>query len=291
MSRAHIRIDLPPLLILVAAFTIAPSASADTLWTNALPTTNLNSAAGSNRSNVAPVYGSLCDANTGNCDSGAGPITGATNPYILGDQFVLSGTTNTITQVTIYEVGNTPTSGAIDDPTDEFNSITLYIGADHTNLTNVSSSYSFQQVQYTGGLDYESINSTGTFFPIFAITFSGLNFSAGGPGVYDFAIGADPKANNTFALLASDSSLSGSEQDSSVFAPDNGFLFFFDEGSGPLSTYQYGPGFISNYNNGADANVIIEGIATPEPSTLATLGIGLLAAGFLQRRRLQNRPL
>jgi len=269
---------------------ILPSVFADTLWTNPLPTTNLNSAAGSSRSNVAPVYGSLCDPGTGNCDSGNGAITGTTNPYILGDQFVLSGTTNTITDVTVYEVGNTPTSGTIDNPTDEFSDITLFIGADQAALTSISSSYSFQQVQYNGTTDYESVNTAGDFFPIFAITFSGLNVNLG-PGTYDFAIGATPIGGNTFALLMSDPSLSGPSEDSASLSPNNGFLYYFDDGNGPIAGYQYGPGSISNYNNGADANVIISGTATPEPSTLAMLGMGLLAAWAGLRRRSSVRPL
>jgi hypothetical protein len=53
-----------------------------------------------------------------------------------------------------------------------------------------------------------------------------------------------------------------------------------------VATYQYAPGSITSYTNGADVNVIIEGSpSVPEPSTFALLGIGLAGASAGLRRR------
>jgi hypothetical protein len=278
-----IRWNAVPILFLLASSALVPMASGTNVWTNALPTTNLNSAAGSNRSNVAPLYGSMCDANISTCPGGTNA------PYILGDQFNLTGPTN-ISQVTVFEVGNVATDGASgvspDTPADEFSAITLYLGADGSSLANISSSYSAFQVQYNFSTNYESIGSPGTFYPIFAITFSGLNVNLLG-GLNDFAIGATPIGGNVFALHASDPLLSGAEEDSSTVTP-NGFLYYFYDGSGgaPIATYQYTPGSINGYNNNADANVLIVGTAiTPEPSTFGLFGMGLAAVCLGLRRR------
>ena len=281
MSLNIIRSSHSRLLAILAA-SLAPSiASAATVWSNPLPTGNLNSAAGSNRSNAAPIYGSLCDplVPPNNC-SGVGPQS-PSEPYILGDQFNVGANTN-ITSVTVYEVGNSPTSGTINTPDQEFRNISLFLGADQTPLTLVSSTYTFQRVQYNGTTDYESLNTNGLFFPIYSITFSGLNFLVG-PGLNDFAIGATPIGNNTFALHTSDPTLSGPTEDSASLSP-NGFLYFFDDPT-PDAAFQYSPGSISNYSNGADANVSILGDVVPEPGTIGLLGLGLAGLRLLQRKR------
>src|SRR5690348_12758829 len=93
------------------------------LFANLLPTINFNGPPSTTRVNVAPVYNAppLMNPNS------------ITENYILGDQFLLSQSTNTITSVTIFEVGNAPTTStgaAIDTPDTEFNNLSLYLGPD-----------------------------------------------------------------------------------------------------------------------------------------------------------------
>jgi hypothetical protein len=283
-------------LLLLTVLAVLPPASAETLWTNALPTN------GNTGFDAAPVYGSECDTNISTCPGGT------TEPYILGDQFTLSDS-DTVTSVTIYEVGNqvtTATGIPGDTPNTEFSSLSLYIGPDGSSLGSAVGALSgsalgaaSSQVCYSGtcgsgGVNFQSINAgeSSDYFAIYAVTFSGLNVSLG-PGEYDFAIGATPIGGNTLALLTSDPANSGtSEEDSASLIPNNGFLFFFYDGTGgsPLATYQYAPGSITSYTNGADVNVIIEGSpSVPEPSTFGPIGIGLAGVWAGLRRRARRR--
>ncbi len=261
-------------LTLLAALAVLPSVYGDTLWTDALPTN------GNSGYDAAVLQGSF------------GPPVG---PYILGDQFSLAGESD-ITSVTVYEVGNATVrefpDNATDYPTMEFSDISLYLGADGTDLTDVSDSYSYTQVQY-GSQNYESINSSGTYYPIFAITFSGLNVDLAA-GLNDFAISATPIGGNTFALLMSDPAHSGigNTEDSTGLSPNNDFVYYTFDGTSWIATYQYAPGSVSNYTaSGAlDANSIILGspVTTPEPSTLGLFGMGLAGVWVGLRRRARN---
>src|SRR5689334_4190088 len=106
ISRRHMSVWL----LLIVILSARPCFSTSTLFANFLPTSNLNGfPASATRSNVAPIYDS------------PPLVNGSGNPesYILGDQFLLTGSSNTITSVTIYEVGNattTSTGTAIDTP-------------------------------------------------------------------------------------------------------------------------------------------------------------------------------
>ena len=137
-----------PLAIALATVSIAPAAPI--IFQRQLPTTNLNNAAGANRSNAAPIQGSF---------SGV--------PYVLGDDFNLSGVGSfTIDSISVYMVTNTLAG----TPSSEFSAIQLYGGVDAA-LSLRSSTYSASKVQYAGGLDYQSLNSS-TFFSLVARRFA-----------------------------------------------------------------------------------------------------------------------
>ncbi|MGA2114951.1 MAG: PEP-CTERM sorting domain-containing protein [Bryobacteraceae bacterium] len=269
--------------LLALALVCTVSARAGVLYSNPLPNTHINTGAG--QSDIAPVYSSEPDPNI---------LGSPSEPFILGDQFSLSGGTNSITSFTIYEVGNVATSeygSATDNPTQEFSALDLYVGADQADLSLASTSYTYSQVQFSDGENYQSINSPYDYYPIFAITFSvsGLTLPA---GVYDFAVGDQPIGDNTFALLmGATNGYSGGDGTQTL---GNGFYYYLPDGSAsgpPKATYKYGPGNgdISGYRNRneVDALAIVNGTVAPEPSTFAFLALGLGGLVTELRRRVR----
>ena len=228
---------------------LASSLSAGVIFERALPTANLNNAAGANRSNISWAPGD--------------------NTYILGDDFTL-GSDSVINSLSVWEVSN---NGS---PTTEFGSLSLYAGADDGGvgaLSLISSSYTPSLVS---GYQYQG--SSGTFYDVYKITFSGLNLSATGGVLYDFGIGATPGTESSLFLHASNAPLSGSTQDGA-----DGFYLGY---TGPPYTLAY---VIDSNGNGfdksSDINVEIDGSAVPEPATFGLLALSAGALLFLRRRR------
>ena len=219
---------------------LASSLSAGVIFERALPTANLNNAAGADRSNISWAPGD--------------------NTYILGDDFTL-GSDSVINSLSVWEVSN---NGS---PTTEFGSLSLYVGAD-PNISLISSSYTSSLVS---GYQYQG--SSGTFYDVYQITFSGLNLSAAGGVLYDFGIGATPGTESSLFLHASNAAFSGSTQDGS----DGLFLGF----TGPPYTLAY---VIDSNGNGWDksSDINVE-IAVPETAT--TFGLLAIGAGALLDRK------
>ena len=227
----------------LVALTLASSLSADVIFERALPTANLNDAAGANRSNIAWAPGD--------------------STYILGDDFTLASD-SVVNSLSVWEVSN---NGI---PTTEFGSLSLYAGAD-PHLSLISSIYSSSLVS---GYQYQG--SSGAFYDVYKITFSGLNWSVPGGVLYDFGIGATPGTQSSLYLHGSNAALSGSTQDGA----DGLYLGF----TGPPYTLAY---VIDSNGNGWDksSDINVE-IAVPETAT--TFGLLAIGAGALLslRRRL-----
>jgi hypothetical protein len=232
----------------LVALTLASSLSAGVIFERALPTANLNDTAGANRSNVSWAPGD--------------------SSYILGDDFTLASD-SVINSLSVWEVSN---NGA---PTTEFGSISLYAGAD-PNLSLISSIYSSSLVS---GYQYQG--SSGAFYDVYKITFSGLNWSVPGGVLYDFGIGATAGTESSLFLHGSNAALSGSTQNGA----DGVFLGF----DGPPYSYTFAidsaAGEVPLWDKSSDINVEIDGSAVPEPATFGLLAIGAGAFLVLRRRR------
>ena len=236
-------------LVALVALTLAPSLSANLLFQRALPTANLNDAAGANRSNISWAPGD--------------------STYILGDDFTLASD-SVVDSISVWEVSN---GGS---PTTEFGSISLYTGADNGGIGALS----FISSSYTSSLvpGYQYQGSSGALYDVYEITFAALNLSLAGNVLYDFGIGATPGTESSLFLHASNAGFSGSTQDGA-----DGFFLGF---TGP--PYVLADVFDSNGNGwdkSSDINVEIDGTAIPEPATIGLLATCAGALLFLRRRR------
>jgi hypothetical protein len=225
-------------------------------------------------------------------------ISGAATPgfyFLVGDEFSFSDP-GVVDSITVFEVANAAVGQVGTQPTEEFTSITLYYGSggpSGTGLDMQSSAYSSDLVAYQpDDVDYEG--SSGTFYPIYALTFSNLKWSVLANTVYGFALGAVPVGENTLSIHASNavrSVASGVQQDG---ADDQYSLYYVNvsPGTGPFqwagscnSGAASQPGSCDGgFSSSTDLNVVISGILAPEPSSVTFVGAGVLGLLFAFRR-------
>jgi hypothetical protein len=261
-------------LLRVGAVLLIASASGfadQILFERDLPSNNINGPSGIGRSNYAPVV------------QGTTGLPDPNNvPFILGDDFSLSGTGGfLVNTLTLYVVLQNPG----DSLTQEISGLTLYGGADSGTIGVLSSLPTFTRVQYNGTTDYQSTASPTTFTSIYAVTFTNLNWSVVGGVDYDFALGATMIGNNTLAISASNMATSGGVQDPNPLGGTDGSYIEFFGGTPPTLSYAPFPTVPQ------DLNVVISGVNlsnngnTPEPTTFAMMGLGGLILVSLRRRR------
>jgi hypothetical protein len=258
----------------------------DVLYLNALPTMNLNDPAGNLRSNIA---------------------FGESDPTSSFDgSDVVFNTPVEIDSISIWSIASV-FGEALGQ---EFSSVTLYFRPANgiwqvletgspdasfdvaSNPNQVGSSnpdMTFTQVSYTGDVtpenSYEGDGTPGVYYPLWQNTFGGLGLDLAA-GDYQFAIngvGTNPDPDSLYGYWFTsfvNGPLSGSSQSNN---------------SGSYLRCSYadlsGPCFVENpladglWNKNADMNLEITGSATPEPASVAMLGMGILAVGCLSRRR------
>jgi hypothetical protein len=174
----------------------AVSSPATPAFDRGLPTTNLNNAAGANRSNVAWSNG---------------------NDYVSGDTFSLgtAGQKWYVSQIRTWNIGHLGQFFG-----DEFSGDTLYLGTGGISPvmsgtvglgSNVDSNpnITHTKVQYVGGADYQAQDAT--FRQIWQNDFRNVGLVANGGRTYFFGVDGTPYSYYWFNH-ASNAALSGSPQ-------------------------------------------------------------------------------
>jgi hypothetical protein len=235
----------------------APAAAQTLLFDRGLPTTNLNNAAGSNRSNVA--WG----------DNGSTSI---------GDNFTLS-TGSVLDTIRVWVIDENPTAPMA-------GAYQLWLGPDaspgissNASVTDVATSTSVTLTTYTGGIGYQG--TSGNFHNMYEVDFTGLDLDENA-GTYAFGVSGTPgEAGITTPFLeGSNGPLSGSTQ-----MGDDGVFYAFDS----TGAMDIANGFPTDsdgngWDKSSDINVQVLG-EVPEPASMAILGVGLFALGAIRRRR------
>jgi hypothetical protein len=257
---------LPAALTLVlSVFGLAtPSARADTiLFDRGLPTTNLNNAAGADRSNVA--WGE--------------PASGEASPPTasIGENFTLSQGA-TIDSLTVWVIDNSATAPS---------AFQLWLGADASpgagstaSVSEIATSpTSVTSVTYSGGSTYQG--TSGNFSNIYEVEFSGLGLTESA-GTYAFSVSGDTETGMlTPFLSASNAALGGAYQ-----IAGDGYVYAFDS-SGDMDTANGYPwGDIAGWDKTSDIDVVVAGTPVPEPASLSLFGVALIGLwGFTWARR------
>lgn len=255
------------LLVLTAAVSIASPALtfADTIvFDRGLPTANLNNAAGASRSNVAWTDS---DFATG---------------WFVGDDFTIGGTgTTVVSDLRVWVVGTT--SGTYNNNNYAGAAFSLWTGAEGalTDPLSMSSTPGVLSgpILYADSTTYQG--SSGAFLNLYALDFSGLNWTVDNATTYRFGVSALAGSSYVPVFLhASNAPLSGSPQqgaDGSYlgFDPNNWALNYTCDSGNPVTC--------GGWDKSSDINVQIA--AVPEPGSMMLFGTGLIAVATKVRNR------
>lgn len=263
----------------LATLLFASSASAGLIVDRGLPNANLNSAAESDRSNIAWAFKNEgFDDKWHSGDTFSLPATGAP----LGPSW-------RIDKLTTWFIAGAPDDNA-DPLSNAFNNISLFLGKNSgigDTIDQVESSaiigdaasaanMSISKVTYAGGADYE--RSNGELVQIWQADFTDLGtFSAGD---YMFSLAGVPD-DTLFFNHGSNAALDG--------VPSDGAdgLYWALAGSAGDPTKTIVQSFDSDGNGwdkSSDINIQVYATKVPEPTSIALMVLGLVGVASLRRR-------
>ena len=253
--RKLFKVSLVFALFFVFTFaTASHEASAGLIFDRGLPTTNLNKAAGANRSNVAWADN----------ESTSSP----TDYWLPGDDFKITG--SGLYHVDTIRVWSTDSTG-----------LSLWLGSVGGTISNIGAPSSVTPVTYTNGEGYQG--NSGAFRPIYQVDFT-LNQNVTAGTTYQVFLDGPWKLYNpdnsslgyvNAFLHASNTAFSGSPQEGA----DDTFLWLRRNGAGNVGveTWFSGPGggtsgFPSGGFPNSDGNVQVYGAPVPIPGAIWLLG-------------------
>lgn len=259
--------------ILAMAAALMASASAQVV-DRGLPNTNLNNAAIADRSNVAWAY------DYGNTGIEGDTFTMPTLPP--GQNWIINAVRTWVT------VGGQPTSGQF-GPGDEFNDLSLYMGASASNLSEVSSgnftgssttdnaNITVSQVHYASVPEPDYQTSSGSYIPIYQIDWTNLGIVASSGQTFAFApIGTAKSTSYAWFNHASNAAKGGVPADSS-----DGLIQEFDFTGHYIDTYDTNG---LGWDKSSDINVQVFATPVPEPCSMLVLA-GSAGLALLRRRK------
>ncbi len=285
------------LLISSFAFT-GVAAQASILYENALPNINLNQPAGNARSNVAFSESDPVDFFDGTSVTFSPTLLGGSSVIIssitnwsvasvlgqpLGDEFdsvyLMYRPVGGTWQVALDQNGN-PETGT---PNQFFDSV-------NPNLVNDSNpDITHTQVPYTAKVaDYESLTTAGSYFPLWQNTFTNLSLQLATGVPYEFSVwgassDADPNSEYGYWFNAYSSPsffLSGAREDDKT-----GTYLRCDATQLSNPCFVEDPFTDQTWDKRADFDIMINGIAAPEPGTFLLSGLTILLAFVIYRTR------
>lgn len=238
----------------VFAVAVAAVAPAALLFDRGLPKTNLNNAAGGERSNVA---------------------WGFVDGWFSGDDFALSG------PAPAYQVSTITTwlttSGQDDHAfSTKILSLNLWLGTAEApnSVTDTKYGYTATKVKYADGTSYQG--SSGSFLDLWQIDWltSGLVLAANTK--FNFGVSGTTIAGSTTIFNhASNAALGGLTADGA-----DDLFSGWDSTGGDFGTVN---SMGNGWDKSSDINVMVAGEPVPEPMTLA-IGVAGLAAAMRRRR-------
>jgi hypothetical protein len=285
--------------VFVSALFLAGTAAATPIYLNDLPNLFLNQTAGNFRSNVAFTESdplntfdgtsvTLSQANLGADSAVITSISTWSVASIIGDPLG-----NEFTNVSLYFRAAGGTWQILTDlyGNPETGAPNTFFDSSNPNLVgNSNGDITHTLVSYRNGVPYyESLSEPGVFFPVWQNTFNNLHLVLQAGVTYEFAVwGTNPNAD-----------------------PETLYGYWFDHYSNPFlsgareddksgdylrcdATQLSAPCFIEDpkadqvWNKGAVMNIDLEGVPTPEPSTIFLSGAALVGVLLFSRNRHQT---